>query len=153
MRTINEIIIHCSDTPEGKAFFAADIDQWHKQRGFVCIGYHFVIDIDGNIEIGRPLWRAGAHCKGHNNNSIGICYIGGRKVNRDKEYHADTRTAAQLRSMWLLITTLLHCYPSIKKISGHSEYNKTKVCPCFDVHAEYDPLLTAIRNIDYLEAG
>ena len=49
MRKINEIIIHCSATKEGKDFKAADIDRWHRERGFNKIGYHYVIDLDGTI--------------------------------------------------------------------------------------------------------
>lgn len=73
MRTISEIIIHCSATVEGKDFFVKDIDRWHKQRGFKMVGYHFVIRLDGTIEQGRPLEMIGAHCTGHNAHSIGIC--------------------------------------------------------------------------------
>lgn len=77
MRKITEIIIHCAATPEGKDFTVQDIDRWHRQRGFKSIGYHFVIYRDGSIHKGRPLDQIGAHCTGHNANSIGICYIGG----------------------------------------------------------------------------
>ena len=64
MRNINKIIVHCSATPEGKAFSVADIRRWHLQRGFSDIGYHFVIYLDGSVHVGRPLAKAGAHCKG-----------------------------------------------------------------------------------------
>lgn len=77
MRTINQIIIHCSATPEGRDYTAADIDRWHRQRGFHGIGYHYVIRLDGTIEHGRPVEQIGAHCKGHNATTIGVCYIGG----------------------------------------------------------------------------
>lgn len=77
MRTIDSIIIHCSATPCGKDFTAADIDRWHRQRSFNGIGYHFVIRLDGTIESGRPIGKPGAHCVGwkilHTNNTI--CYI------------------------------------------------------------------------------
>ena len=77
MRIITEIIIHCSATPEGKPFTVADIDRWHRQRGFRCIGYHFVIYLNGSVHAGRPITESGAHCQGHNAHSIGICYVGG----------------------------------------------------------------------------
>lgn len=67
MRTIDSIIIHCSATPCGKDFTAADIDRWHRQRSFNGIGYHFVIRLDGTIESGRPIGKPGAHCVGWNN--------------------------------------------------------------------------------------
>lgn len=77
MREINSLIIHCSATPEGRDFTVEDIDRCHRQRGFRCIGYHYVIYRDGSIHPGRPVACEGAHCLGHNADSIGICYIGG----------------------------------------------------------------------------
>ena len=77
MRQIKEIIIHCSDSPEGRNDTANDIRSWHKKRGFNDIGYHYVILLDGTIEVGRAEDQIGAHCSNHNANSIGICYIGG----------------------------------------------------------------------------
>lgn len=69
------IIIHCSATRAGQDFTAADIDRWHRQRGFRSIGYHFVVRLDGTIEPGRDVALDGAHCTGWNHRSIGICYI------------------------------------------------------------------------------
>ncbi|MBP5691206.1 MAG: N-acetylmuramoyl-L-alanine amidase, partial [Bacteroidaceae bacterium] len=77
MRKITEIIIHCSATPQGVDYTVADIDRWHRQRGFNKIGYHYVIYRDGSIHQGRPVEEIGAHCIGHNAHSIGVCYIGG----------------------------------------------------------------------------
>ena len=93
MRKINEIIVHCSATPEGKDFHASDIDRWHKAQGWKCIGYNYVIDLDGTVEPGRPLNEIGAHTVGHNSNSIGICYIGG--CAKDGRTPKDTRTPEQ----------------------------------------------------------
>lgn len=90
MRKITEIIIHCSATPEGKDYTVEDINQWHKARGFKCIGYHYVIYRDGSIHNGRPIEQVGAHCQKHNANSIGICYIGGCDLTGKKP--KDTRT-------------------------------------------------------------
>lgn len=77
MRDINEIIVHCTATPEGKDYTVADIDRWHKQKGWKGIGYHYVVYRDGTIHSGRPVARTGAHCYGHNKNSIGVAYVGG----------------------------------------------------------------------------
>lgn len=148
MRKINEIIVHCAATRADQDVSAADIDLWHKQQGYDCIGYHFFIKRDGTIEAGRPIAKVGAHCKGHNNNSIGICYAGGTSRVGDQLYYVDNRTPEQVRSMYLLITTLLHCYPGIKKISGHRQY-ANKACPCFDAEAEYKTLLDAVRAVDW----
>lgn len=75
MRKIKEIIIHCSATREGRDYTVADIDRWHRERGFFCIGYHFVIYRDGSIHVGRSVEEVGAHCKGHNTVSIGVLFI------------------------------------------------------------------------------
>lgn len=77
MRRITEIIIHCSATPEGKDFTVEDIRRWHLARHFADIGYHYVVYRNGSVHKGRAENIAGAHCLGHNANSIGICYIGG----------------------------------------------------------------------------
>ena len=132
MRKINEIIIHCSATKEGMHFTAADIDRWHKERGFKCIGYHYVIDLDGKIETGRNIEEIGAHCTGHNSNSIGICYIGGLDKNGKPK---DTRTTQQKAALWWLICELWRQYGPIKVV-GHNKY-AAKACPCFNPEEEY----------------
>ena len=92
MRNIDSIIVHCSATKAGQDFTATDIDRWHRERGFNGIGYHYVICLDGKLEKGRDVALVGAHCKGWNERSIGICYIGGLDENGRP---ADTRTNAQ----------------------------------------------------------
>ena len=129
MRKISEIIIHCAATPEGKAFTVADIDAWHKKRGFRCIGYHFVIYLDGSVHKGRAIEEVGAHCSGHNANSIGICYIGGCATNGKTP--KDTRTEAQKSALVSLIKRLKSEFPHAT-IHGHCEF-AAKACPSFDV--------------------
>lgn len=131
MRTINRIIIHCSDTPFLKEFHASDIDRWHRERNFNSIGYHYVICLDGSIETGRPIQLIGAHCKGYNSDSIGICYIGGRNI---EGKCADTRTDAQMISLRKLVYDLHLQFPNAT-IHGHNEFSN-KLCPCFDVSKE-----------------
>ena len=77
MRTITEIIVHCTATPRSRNVSAADVDRWHRQRGFNQIGYHYLIRLDGSVETGRPESSVGAHCLGHNAESIGVAYAGG----------------------------------------------------------------------------
>ena len=136
MRNINKIIIHCSATPEGKNFTVKQIDACHRQRGFNGIGYHFVIYLDGSIHVGRALAKAGAHCKGHNAHSIGVCYIGG--VAADGKTPKDTRTDAQKESLVKLITELRQQFPNAS-VHGHREF-ANKACPCFDARKEYKDL-------------
>ena len=136
MRIINEIIIHCSATPEGKDYTVEQIRQWHKQRGFSDIGYHYVIYRDGSIHSGRPIERIGAHCLKHNAHSVGVCYIGG--VAKDGKTPKDTRTDAQKESLIKLIKELKAKYPKAT-VHGHREY-ANKACPCFDAKNEYKNL-------------
>ena len=136
MRNINKIIVHCSATPEGRNFTVKQIDACHRQRGFNGIGYHFVIYLDGSVHVGRPLAKAGAHCKGYNAHSIGVCYIGG--VATDGKTPKDTRTDTQKASLVKLITELRQQFPNAS-VHGHREF-ANKACPCFDAHKEYNDL-------------
>ena len=138
MRVIDKIIIHCSATIEEKNFNAQDIATWHIKKGMKKIGYHFVINLNGKIEKGRSIEDIGSHCLGQNENSIGICYIGGLDKNRCPK---DTRTAAQVRSMDNLIKELLEELRFIQPgltitVHGHREF-ANKACPCFDARQEY----------------
>lgn len=132
MRQIRKIIVHCSATKEGQDFTVSDIDSWHKARGFKKIGYHYIIRIDGSIQAGRSEAEIGAHCTGHNRDSIGVCYIGGLD---NKERPKDTRTEAQKRALKALLLRLKRKYPDAV-ICGHREF-AAKACPCFDAKHEY----------------
>lgn len=131
MRKIDKIIVHCSATEEGAGYRASDIDRWHRARGFRCIGYHWVVLLDGTIEAGRPEQQIGAHCLGQNACSIGVCYVGG--LRKGSPY--DTRTPKQKQSLIQLITELKRRYPGVS-VHSHREF-AAKACPCFDAAAEY----------------
>lgn len=131
-RKINEIILHCSATAEGKDYTVADIRRWHVQgNGWRDIGYHYIIYRDGTIHLGRPVEEVGAHTTNHNAHSIGICYIGG--CGADGKTPKDTRTPAQKEAMYTLCKVLCDTL-GITKISGHRDY-AAKACPSFDVQA------------------
>ena len=133
MRTINEIILHCSATPEGKDYKEADIDKWHRQKGWAGCGYHFVVDLDGKVEKGRDITKSGAHCTGHNTGTIGICYIGG--LAKDGKTAKDTRTAAQKDALQDLVYLLLRQYHlSLDNVKCHYQY-ANKACPSFKIEA------------------
>lgn len=129
MRSINQIIIHCSATREGKDYTVADITRWHKARGWRTIGYHFVIYRDGSVHKGRNLEEIGAHCVGHNAHSVGICYIGG--LSADGKTSKDTRTQEQRTALRELVEDLQQQFPGAT-LHGHREF-ANKSCPCFDV--------------------
>ena len=159
---INAIVIHCSASRAGVDLRAADIDKMHKERGFSGIGYHFVVDLDGRVEIGRPLPQDGAHCntpglsgQSYNKHSIGICYVGG--LDRDGN-PADTRTPAQRVALDDLVHDLIQRYPIVEVI-GHRDAspdkNKdgkitpnewVKICPCFDAKAEFPVSICTVKK-------
>ena len=134
MRKINKIIIHCSATPEQREVSVETIRKWHLQRGFNDIGYHYVIDLQGGVHIGRPITRQGAHCSGQNRGSIGICYVGG--MSKDMKKAKDTRTIKQKDSLILLMIQLMYKYNKDMTIHGHNEF-ANKACPSFNVQEEY----------------
>ena len=135
-RNIKELIVHCSATPEGKDYSVDTIRQWHLQRGFSDIGYHYVIYRDGSIHIGRDESIIGAHCTGHNTNSIGVCYIGG--CASDGKTPKDTRTTEQKQSLVKLLKELKTKYPQAS-IHGHRDFS-SKACPSFDATKEYSSI-------------
>ena len=135
MRTITLIVIHCSAVKPDQMSSAAQIDTWHRKRGFhLGIGYHYVVRRNGEIESGRPEWMVGAHCKNHNAHSIGVCYEGGLDI---RGQPADTRTAEQKAAMRQLLEDLHRRYPRAV-IVGHHDLNPHKACPCIEnVAREY----------------
>lgn len=137
--TPKEIIIHCSATPAGENFSASDIDRWHRERGFACIGYHYVILRDGRVQKGREETAIGAHCLGHNATAIGICYIGGcpARSNKDWQKHAiDTRTPEQKSALRKLIADIRARWGKLS-VYGHRDF-ANKPCPGFDAKREYN---------------
>ena len=139
MRKIDTIFVHCSATPpswmknstaEAKV---AEIRRWHTdERGWSDIGYHYVIDISGEVVEARPIERAGAHARGHNAHSVGICLIGGHGGEQDDQFE-EHFTHAQDRALRRLIAQLRLEFPTITKVRGHNEVSVSKACPCFQV--------------------
>lgn len=126
------IIIHCSATKPSQKVTVKDIDAWHKARGMKEIGYHFVVDTEGRIHVGRAITSIGAHCFGYNRSSIGICYIGGLN---EEGLPADTRTPKQKAALHHLVKQMMRAF-SIQKVIGHNEVSD-KACPCFNVQEEF----------------
>jgi N-acetylmuramoyl-L-alanine amidase len=132
MRKLSKIILHCSGTKPDHMVNAAEIDRWHKARGWRGIGYHFCLLQDGTLEKGRDLDEAGSHVKGQNYDSIGICYIGGLNEWGESE---DTMTMAQ-EIAWLGLVRSLRTVLGWMPVHGHNEYS-SKACPSFDVQQKY----------------
>lgn len=152
-RRIDEIIIHCTATPEGSPRTVEQIRAQHKAQGWSDIGYHYVVYLDGTVHEGRNVDIAGAHCTNHNAHSIGIVYVGGLENRQGVPYNRlrakDTRTPAQKGSLLGLLMDLRLLYPQAE-IKGHRDcspdknHNGTiepsewiKECPSFDAKAEY----------------
>jgi len=137
MRQINKIIVHCSATREGQNIPVETIRKWHVEgRGWTDIGYHFYIDLHGEIYKGRDIAKIGAHTKGQNRNSIGICYCGGVKVNGKTQ--KDTRTEEQEDSLLAVLRTLKAMYTEAM-IHSHKDF-ANKACPSFNATEEYKHL-------------
>ena len=147
MRDIHYIIIHCSATRADRDFTVKQLEAAHRARGFRGIGYHYYIRRDGTTVHTRPLERAGAHCRGYNAHSIGICYEGGLDA---EGRPADTRTPEQRSALRLLVSQLLRRYGKHARLCGHRDLSPdldgdgtvepeewTKQCPCFDVASEF----------------
>ena len=129
MRDINKIIIHCAATKPSMDIGADEIKQWHVQRGWRTIGYHFVIRFDGTVETGRDVSEIGAHASGHNGDSIGICLVGGcdEEMNPIADY-----TEEQWASLKKLVGDLRDKHGPKIAVIGHNDVS-SKTCPNFDV--------------------
>lgn len=126
------IAVHCSATTEKQNIGAADINKWHRAKGWACIGYHYVIKRDGTVETGRDDSVVGAHVAGFNERSVGICMVGG--VSADDVSKAQNNfTPAQFSSLKKLLLELRKKYPRAV-IQGHRDFpGVAKACPSFDV--------------------
>lgn len=136
-RTIDEIVVHCTATPEGMDYPTQTIREWHLKQGWSDIGYHYIVHLDGTIDIGRDVDKAGAHVQNHNLHSIGVVYVGGCKT--DGKTPKDTRTPEQKEALFKLLRKLHLEYPQAT-IYGHRDF-AAKACPCFDAYNEYKSIL------------
>lgn len=125
------IVVHCSATRPSQDIGRADIDRWHRAKGWNGIGYNYVIRRDGTLEVGRPLEAVGSHVLGYNEVSVGICLAGG--VAEDGKTPEDNFTPAQKDTLAKAVRILLKEYPKAT-VQGHRDFPKVaKACPSFDV--------------------
>ena len=123
------IVVHASATPPDMQIGAADIDNWHKSNGWSGIGYHAVIRRNGTLEFGRHFDDIGAHVRGHNSKSVGVCLAGGVDENNQPD---NNFTPEQFRTLRKVLEMLECAYPGAI-IVGHRDLYEYKDCPCFDV--------------------
>lgn len=129
-KATNYIAIHAADTYAYMDIGLAEIDQWHRDKGWSSCGYHYVIRRDGTLETGREMYSMGAHVKGYNHESIGICMAGGRATDGGPE---DNFTTAQYHTLRAVLRQLVRLFPGAA-VLGHRNFpNVTKACPCFNV--------------------
>jgi len=137
MRKIEYLVVHCSATKPSMDVPVSMVKQWHLDRGWSDIGYHYYIRRDGTLRLGRKEETTGAHVKGYNRNSIGVCYEGGLNEQGEAE---DNRTEAQKLVLKTLLLSLKHRYPK-SIIQGHRDFEGVRRdCPCFDAKNEYKSL-------------
>ena len=137
MRDIDYIVIHCAATKPSMDVPIERVKKWHLDRGWSDIGYHYYITRDGEIHKGRKLSTIGAHVKGYNSKSIGICYEGGINESGEPE---DNRTKAQKKSLLKVVQVLKFVF-SDAIVQGHRDFpNVNKACPSFDAKNEYKEL-------------
>lgn len=144
-RKITMIVVHCSATRCNHPYPVQQLFHDHVEvNHWRFIGYHYYILRSGRVEITRPLHVAGAHAKGWNAHSIGICYEGGLD---EQGNPADTRTEAQKQAMEKLIVQLKQQFPDIHTVLGHRDLPGVhKACPCFDAK-ELQPLLHLVGKV------
>ncbi len=145
MRTIKLRVYHCSADEGGTDHSLMYYEKLHLKRGFRMIGYHFLVHPDGRVDEGRPLKMIGAHVKGYNSESVGICYIGGLRYGKP----ADTRTPQQIIALRAIDRVLESQFPESKRV-GHrdlsvdlngdgviSKREWMKACPSFSVKNDF----------------
>lgn len=149
MAKIRRIVIHCTDTKAGREVSLSEITRWHLSpppvgHGWKHYGYHILVHLGGTFSFLQPLPKDGIltnehianGAKGHNHDSVHVCYVGGRLA--DNKTHGDTRTKAQRETLSKLIAWLRQQYGQIPVLGHRDLPNVRKACPCFDARKEYN---------------
>ena len=133
MRKIDLIVVHCSATRCDRSYPVETLIADHGKR-FGYTGYHYYVTRDGRLYQTRHENLVGAHAKGYNKHSIGVCYEGGLNPQGKP---ADTRTDKQKKTLLGLLCALKLDYPDAV-ILGHRDLPDVhKACPCFNAREEY----------------
>lgn len=140
---IKYIVVHCAYTTPEQDIGVKEIDRWHRQQGWIKVGYHYVIRRDGRVEKGRRLDEPGAHVLGYNDKSLGICMVGGAKTVSGKLVDDNNFTPWQWLSLTVLLLWLKIQYPQAE-IVGHNDLTNKKTCPTFKVGAWIKSLVQSV---------
>lgn len=143
---IARLVIHCTDTPDGREVTAADIRSWHcspepKGRGWKQVGYTDMVHLDGTVERLVPNnedayvdgWEITNGAKGYNGTSRHIVYVGGKR----NGHPDDTRTEAQKAALKAYVEDFHRRFPWAEVVGHRDLPGVAKACPCFDVRKEY----------------
>lgn len=124
---INRLIVHHSASP--LTVTVEDIEKWHVvENGWDAIGYHWVVSQAGILVPTRPIHYQGAHARGFNDGTLGVCLIG----NNTQEQNRWTRQ--QIITLNKLLSTLEYIIPGIEAW-GHRDLATGTECPGLDVRA------------------
>ena len=138
MREITEIVLHCTATPLGRDVHIDEVRRWHTQgNGWKDVGYHYLITLDGCLELGRDLYTQGAHVKGHNATTVGVAYVGGLDADGEP---CDTMTCEQEETFEHLCFALQLVLAKPLHVSGHNDHTDNKACPGFRVGEKWPSL-------------
>lgn len=131
IKSVDYLVVHCSATKEDQDIGVNEIRRWHRQRGFFDVGYHYVIRRDGSIEKGREDNVPGAHARGFNHRSLGICLVGG--VESNGKTAEQNFTPQQYETLKSLLFNLKREYPEATVLGHRDLPNVNKACPSFDM--------------------
>jgi N-acetylmuramoyl-L-alanine amidase len=135
MSDVKYIVVHCAATNPKMDIGVDKIREWHLERGFLDVGYHFVIRRNGGVEYGRDITTPGAHARGFNRSSIGVCLVGGvDKFNKPKNNFTDE----QFESLKKVVEALKESFPEAEVLGHRDLPDVKKACPSFDVKPWYD---------------
>jgi len=138
MRKIHRIILHCSATKPDHDVTMDDLRTWHVDgNGWKDVGYHYSIRLDGTLEVGRPVQKVGAGVKGHNTDTVHVCYIGGLD---DTGKPANTLNDDQRATLYTVCTSLVRVFGPLE-LMGHNDLTDEKECPSFRVSTELAELV------------
>ena len=122
------IVVHSTKTKPNETVTIQTVDEWHRKKGKLKVGYHFFIKRDGTIECGRSPNKIGSHVREFDSESIAICLAGGLNT---RGIIAPDYSKEQIESLYVLIKTLKHMYFNAEVV-GHRDLEKTD-CPSFDI--------------------